>query len=115
MPAGMEIENNGRIDMNVIEVNAIGKPCPQPMVMTKKVFSEAGKAGVVVFVDNEAAKDNVVKMAEKGGFKVKTYHKTKKGFKVEIKKGLLSKKKKAEKQRKLYQKKKLCTCLNLIL
>ena len=92
MPAGMKIENNGRIDMNVIEVNAIGKPCPQPVVMTKKALLEAGKAGVVVFVDNEAARDNVVRMAKKGGFKVKTYHKTKKGFKVDIKKSLLSEK-----------------------
>jgi tRNA 2-thiouridine synthesizing protein A len=82
MPDGMEIENNGRIDMNVIEVNAIGKPCPQPVVMTKKALAEAGKAGVVVFVDNEAARDNVVKMAEKGGFKVKANRKTKKDLRL---------------------------------
>jgi len=93
--------------MNVIEVNAIGKPCPQPVVMTKKALSETGKAGVVVFVDNEVARDNVVRMAEKGGFKVKTCHKTKKGFKVEIKKGLLSKKKKAEKTKETVSKEKI--------
>ena len=53
--------------MKNIEVNAIGKPWPQPVVMTKKALSEAGKVGVVVFVDNEAARDNVVRMAGKGG------------------------------------------------
>ena len=103
----MEIENNGRIDMNVIEVNAIGKPCPQPVVMTKKALLEAGKAGVVVFVDNEAAKDNVVRMAEKGGFKVKVYRKTKKGFKVEINKSLLPEKKKPGNTKKVLSKEKI--------
>ena len=107
MPDGMEIENNGRIDMNVIEVNAIGKPCPQPVVMTKKALSEAGKAGVVVFVDNEAARDNVVRMAEKGGFKVKAYRKTKKGFKVEINKSLLPEKKKPGNTKKVLSKEKI--------
>jgi tRNA 2-thiouridine synthesizing protein A len=107
MPAGIKIENNGRIDMNVIEVNAIGKPCPQPVVMTKKALSEAGKAGVVVFVDNEAARDNVVKMAEKGGRKVTAYRKTKKGFKVEIKKSFLPEKKKPGNTKKVLSKEKI--------
>ena len=107
MPDGMEIGNNGRIDMNVIEVNAIGKPCPQPVVMTKKALSEAGKAGVVVFVDNEAARDNVVRMAEKGGLKVKAYRKTKKGFKVEINKSLLPEKKKPGNIKKVLSKEKI--------
>ena len=78
--------------MENIEVNAVGKLCPEPVVMTQKALSQADKVGVVVFVDNEAARDNVVRMAEKRGFKVKTYHKTKKGFKVDIKKSLLSEK-----------------------
>jgi len=93
--------------MKNVEVNAIGKPCPQPVVMTKKALSEAGKAGVVVFVDNEAARDNVVKMAEKGGLKVKVYRKTKKGFKVEIKKGLLPEKKKPGHIKKVLSKEKI--------
>jgi selenium metabolism protein YedF len=93
--------------MKNVEVNAIGKPCPQSVVMTKKALSEAGKAGVVVFVDNEAERDNVVKMAEKGGLKVKVYRKTKKGFKVEIKKGLLPKNKKSGNTKKVLSKEKI--------
>ena len=93
--------------MNVIEVTVIGKPCPQPMLMTKKALSEAGKAGVVVFVDNEAARDDVVRMAEKGGFKVKAYRKTKKGFKVEINKSLLPEKKKPGNTKKVLSKEKI--------
>ena len=93
--------------MKNVEVNAIGKPCPQPVVMTKKALSEAGKAGVVVFVDNGAAKNNVVRMAEKGGFKVKTYRKTKKGFKVEINKCLLPEKKKPGNTKKVLSKEKI--------
>jgi len=107
MPVAMEIENNGTIDMKTIEVNAIGKPCPLPVVMAKKALSGAGKAGVVVFVDTESARDNVVRMAEKEGFKVKTYRKTQKGFKVDIKKNLLSKKKEAEKTKQTVSKEKI--------
>ena len=36
--------------MNNVEINAVGKPCPQPVVMTKKELSEAGKAGVIEYV-----------------------------------------------------------------
>ena len=93
--------------MNNVEINAVGKPCPQPVVMTKKALSEAGKAGVVVFVDKAAARDNVVSMAEKEGFNVKTYSKTKKGFKIEIKKGLLFEKKKAGNTKKVLLKEKI--------
>ena len=78
--------------MDVIEVDAIGKTCPQPVVMTKKALSKAGKAGVVVFVDKAEARDNVVSMAEKEGFNVKTFSKTKKGFKIEIIKSFLPEK-----------------------
>jgi len=93
--------------MKNVEVNAVGKLCPQPVVMTQKALSEAGKAGVVVFVDNETARDNVVKMAEKGGLKVKVYRKTIKGFKVEIKKSFLPENKKSNKAKKAVLKEKI--------
>ena len=93
--------------MKNVEVNAVGKTCPEPVAMTQKALLEAGKAGLVVFVDNEAAKDNVVRMAEKGGFKVKAYRKTKKGFKVEINKSLLPEKKKPGNTKKVLSKEKI--------
>jgi tRNA 2-thiouridine synthesizing protein A len=93
--------------MKNVEVNAVGKPFPQLVVMTKKALSEAGKAGVVVFVDNEAARDNVVRMAKKEGFKVKALRNTKKGFKVEIKKSLLPEKEISGKTKKAVSKEKI--------
>jgi selenium metabolism protein YedF len=93
--------------MDVIEVDAIGKICPQPVVMTKKALSKAGKAGVVVFVDKAEARDNVVSMAEKEGFNVKTFSKTKKGFKIEIIKSFLPEKKKSDKTKKAVSKEKI--------
>ena len=93
--------------MKNIEVNAIGKPWPQPVVMTKKALSEAGKSGVVVFVDNEEARENVVRMAEKGGFKVNAYRKTKKGFKIEINKILVPEKEKPRNAKKALSKEKI--------
>ncbi len=47
------------------EIDARGLSCPQPVIMTKKAI-EAGKDCVVI-VDNEAARDNVCRMAKSQG------------------------------------------------
>jgi len=45
-------------------VDARGLPCPQPVIQTKKALEGLGEAGeVVTIVDNEVARDNVVKLA----------------------------------------------------
>lgn len=48
----------------MIEVNAMGKVCPIPVIMTKKVLREntAGE-NIVIRVDNEIATQNLTKMA----------------------------------------------------
>ena len=46
-------------------VDARGRPCPQPVVMTKKALEEA--AAVTTIVDNETSAKNVSGMAEKAG------------------------------------------------
>lgn len=49
----------------MIEINAMGKVCPLPVIETKKALkSDEGKDGVVVTVDNEIATQNLSKMAE---------------------------------------------------
>ncbi|HOO90750.1 MAG TPA: sulfurtransferase-like selenium metabolism protein YedF [Syntrophales bacterium] len=45
----------------IYEIDARGLACPQPVIMTKKTI-ESGKDCVVI-VDNEAARDNVCRMA----------------------------------------------------
>jgi len=44
-------------------IDARGKPCPQPVVETRKVLLEEGPAALRVIVDNRAAVGNVSRMA----------------------------------------------------
>lgn len=68
-----------------ITVNAIGDPCPIPVVKTKKAIQELnGQAGVIeTLVDNEIAVQNLSKLAKGKGYPVnaekikdKEYHVT---------------------------------------
>lgn len=52
------------------EIDARGRPCPQPVLMTKKAVDE-GAASISVLVDNEGAVQNVTRFAEKEGYSVK--------------------------------------------
>ncbi len=47
------------------EIDARGFACPQPVIMTKKAIEEGDDC--VVIVDNEAARDNVCRMAKSRG------------------------------------------------
>jgi selenium metabolism protein YedF len=49
-------------------VDARGKLCPQPVIMTKKE-SDAGENELTIIVDNETAKSNVLKFGAKLNFK----------------------------------------------
>lgn len=48
---------------NIIIVDARGKACPTPVIMTKKAVESAPGKTVTVVVDNEVAKENVSKFA----------------------------------------------------
>ncbi|WP_366923533.1 sulfurtransferase-like selenium metabolism protein YedF [Metallumcola ferriviriculae] len=45
-------------------VDATGLSCPQPVVVTKKALEQLTGGKLVTIVDNEAARDNVVKLAK---------------------------------------------------
>ena len=50
------------------EVNAMGKQCPIPVVMTKKVIDKATVGDeIVILVDNETAVNNLSRLANKTG------------------------------------------------
>lgn len=55
-------------------VDARGKLCPQPVIMTKKE-SDAGENEITVIVDNETAKSNVLKFGAKLNFNTSTEEK----------------------------------------
>lgn len=49
-------------------VDARGKPCPQPVIMTRKIINDAPDE-VEVLVDNKVASGNVKRLLEKMGYK----------------------------------------------
>lgn len=50
-------------------IDCRGLKCPEPVIKTKKYFDKISEGEVVVIVDNEVAKNNVVKLSESSGFK----------------------------------------------
>ena len=55
----------------MIKVNAMGDPCPIPVVKTKNAIKELGGSGQVeTLVDNEIAVQNLTKRANQKGYKV---------------------------------------------
>lgn len=51
------------------EIDARGRPCPQPVLMTKKAV-DSGETEITVIVDNEGSAQNVKRFGEKQGFTV---------------------------------------------
>ena len=49
------------------EVDARGLACPQPVVLTKKALEDIPEGEILVLVDTENARDNVVRLAESQG------------------------------------------------
>ncbi|MDP4091139.1 MAG: sulfurtransferase-like selenium metabolism protein YedF [Bacillota bacterium] len=53
--------------MNILDCR--GQQCPQPVINTKKYFDSVENVEAVVIVDNETARNNVVKLATSSGLK----------------------------------------------
>lgn len=56
--------------MTVLQVDARGISCPEPVIMTKKAMGKA-PGGFQVIVDNNAAMENVSRFAQGNGYSVK--------------------------------------------
>jgi len=67
------LHNDKRIDEMKEEVDARGLACPQPVIMAKRTIEERGNC--VVIVDDEAARENVCRMAESLGCDVRVEEK----------------------------------------
>lgn len=61
--------------MKKIEVNAKGLACPQPVVLTKKAFDDLQEGEILVLVDSDVARDNVVRLARNQGYTSKVENK----------------------------------------
>ncbi|NPV44168.1 MAG: preprotein translocase subunit TatB [Firmicutes bacterium] len=55
--------------MNFLQIDARGRSCPEPVLLTKKAV-EKSPNGVVVIVDNPTARDNVTRFGKNGGYNV---------------------------------------------
>lgn len=53
----------------LVQIDARGMSCPQPVLMTKKAL-ENNKNGIDVMVDNMTARGNVERFMKKSGYEV---------------------------------------------
>lgn len=51
------------------EINALGKACPLPVILTKRAMKEFPNEDLKILVDNKIATQNLTKMANQLGFK----------------------------------------------
>lgn len=58
----------------MLEFDARGLSCPQPVLMAKKTMEKSPK-GFIIVVDNETARENVKRFMESNGFLVNITHK----------------------------------------
>lgn len=49
-------------------VDARGRSCPEPVLLTKKAIDQQQRGKVVVLVDSGAATENVARLARKAGW-----------------------------------------------
>ena len=69
----------------MIQVNAMGDPCPVPVVKTMNVITGLKEpAQIEVLVDNDIAVQNLTKMANHSGYSVKSEKLAEKQYRVEI-------------------------------
>ena len=70
-----------------IEINAVGLACPKPVINTKKELDKIDNGIVVVTVDNDIAKQNILKLSNSLNCESKIIKEEKDLISIEIKKG----------------------------
>ena len=70
-----------------IEVNAVGLACAKPVINTKKELDKIEEGIVVVTVDNDIAKQNILKLSNSLNCKAEIIKQEKDLISIEIKKG----------------------------
>lgn len=67
-------------------IDARGLSCPQPVILTRGKIKELSGGEIIVLVDNETAKENVIRAAEKRGWMCAQVDEENGDFKVHLKK-----------------------------
>lgn len=69
---------------NTKRIDARGLSCPQPALLTRQELSSLSGGTVQVLVDSATARDNVVRTAEKAGWKVAMLNGPEGSFQISI-------------------------------
>ncbi|WZL72559.1 sulfurtransferase TusA family protein [Clostridiaceae bacterium 35-E11] len=56
--------------MSKVQVDARGRSCPEPVMMTKTAIDQYTKEEIEVMVDSRVALENVSRLAKNNGYKV---------------------------------------------
>ena len=65
-------------------IDALGKPCPMPVVEAKRALRELEEGGIVILVDNMTAVENLEKMSKGKGLKFECTQKEANVYKVSM-------------------------------
>jgi len=70
-----------------ITVDARGLSCPQPVIMTLDEIKRGKDTNIIVRVDTDTSKENVIRAAESQGYQVKDVSPDVEGYRISIMKG----------------------------
>jgi tRNA 2-thiouridine synthesizing protein A len=81
------IQLGEKLFMEMIKtINACGLSCPQPVLLTRQALSSQPHGTVQVLVDSPTARDNVVRTAQKAGWKAEIQEQPNGNIQISLKK-----------------------------
>jgi len=67
-------------------IDARGLSCPQPVILLRAKIKEIEKGTITILVDNETAKENVIRAAENRGWTVDKIEMVDEDYQITLKK-----------------------------
>lgn len=68
-------------------VDARGLSCPQPVIMTLEAIKTAKEKEIIILVDTDTSKENVMRAADNQGYLVNDVTEDGEGYRIKITKG----------------------------
>lgn len=70
-----------------VTVDARGLSCPQPVIMTLDEIKKGNEKAIIVLVDTDTSKENVMRAAESQGCRINDVVSEGEGYRISITKG----------------------------
>ncbi|RJP77321.1 MAG: preprotein translocase subunit TatB [Desulfobacteraceae bacterium] len=70
-----------------VTVDARGLSCPQPVIMTLDEIKKGNEKAIIVLVDTDTSKENVMRAAESQGCRINDVAPEGEGYRISITKG----------------------------